>query len=97
MFFQRFLPLVQNATSLSEAALILNKEIWSIWGIAFKSNQTPDIMSPFQVCRQLPQLSCIALSFARVCIPIYHGAEGKIAVDPVRCRSSKQVMPHAQA
>ena len=49
MFFQRFLPLVQNASSLSEAALTLNKEIWSIWGITFKSNQTPEIMSPFQV------------------------------------------------
>ena len=49
LFFSRFLPLVQDARSLSEATLILNRDIWGIWGIIFEANQTPDIMSPFQV------------------------------------------------
>jgi hypothetical protein len=49
LFFSRFLPLIKYATTLSKAALILNKEIWSIWNVTFKANQTPDIMSPFQV------------------------------------------------
>ncbi len=53
LFFQRFLPLIQDARSLSEAALILNENIWSIWGIVFKPNQTPEIMSPFQVIESL--------------------------------------------
>ena len=51
------LPLVQDAGSLSEAALVLNRDIWSIWGIVFQANQTPDIMSPFQV-----KNSCCLLS-----------------------------------
>ena len=49
LFFMRFMPLVERASSLSEAALILNRDIWGIWNITFKANQTPDIMSPFQV------------------------------------------------
>lgn len=49
LFFTRFMPLVEGASSLSEAALILNRDIWAIWDITFKANQTPDIMSPFQV------------------------------------------------
>ena len=57
LFFSRFLPLVQDAGSLSEAALVLNRDIWSIWGIVFQANQTPDIMSPFQV-----KNSCCLLS-----------------------------------
>ena len=36
LFFSRLLPLVENASSTTEAALILNKEIWNIWGIVFR-------------------------------------------------------------
>lgn len=61
LFFQRFLPLIQDAGSLSEAALILNENIWSIWDIVFKPNQTPEIMSPFQVI-QAGHASCTGLS-----------------------------------
>lgn len=49
LFHERFSRLVQNANGLSEAALALNRDIWSIWNITFLANQTPDIMSPFQV------------------------------------------------
>ena len=44
-------------TGLSDAALILNKEIWHIWNITFQANQTPDIMSPFQVLWSLTGLT----------------------------------------
>ena len=49
LFHERFSPLVKNATGISEAALLLNQHIWPIWNITFKANQTPDIMSQFQV------------------------------------------------
>lgn len=42
-------PLVSNASSISEAALMVNHHLWSMWGIYFKPNQTPDILSPTQV------------------------------------------------
>ena len=49
LFQEHFSPLISGATGLSDAALTLNKEIWQIWNITFEANQTPDIMSPFQV------------------------------------------------
>ena len=49
LFYERFSPLVQSATGISEAALLLNQNIWPIWNITFKANQTPNIMSPSQV------------------------------------------------
>ena len=49
LFQERFSPLISGATGLSGAALTLNREIWQLWNITFKANQTPDIMSPFQV------------------------------------------------
>ena len=60
LFHERFSPLVQSATGISEAALLLNQNIWPIWNITFKANQTPDIMSPSQVrvatiCATAPQ------------------------------------------
>ena len=49
-FFQPLVePLVANASSISEAALSVNRLLWSkLGGIYFKPNQTPDIMSPTQ-------------------------------------------------
>ncbi len=49
LFWECFSPLVQAASGVSAAVLSLNKNIWSLWNITFKANQTPDIMSPFQV------------------------------------------------
>ena len=49
LFQERFSPLLSDAAGISEAALTLNREIWQFWNITFKANQTPDIMSPFQV------------------------------------------------
>ncbi len=42
-------PVVANASSITEAAQVLNRDIWAMWGIVFKPHQTPDIMSPSQV------------------------------------------------
>lgn len=39
LFFSRFLPLVENASSTSEAALILNKKVWAIWNIVFRCSR----------------------------------------------------------
>ena len=50
LFHERFNPFIINATGISEAALLLNQNIWPIWNITFRANQTPDIMSPSQVC-----------------------------------------------
>lgn len=53
--------MVANAASLSEAAQILNRDIWRIWGIHFKSDQTPEIMSPSQTIAA-GYASCTGLS-----------------------------------
>lgn len=36
LFFSRLMPMVENASSTTEAALILNKEVWGIWNIVFR-------------------------------------------------------------
>ena len=41
-------PLAAGARSLTEAALQLNARVWGLWGIRFKANSTPDVLSPFQ-------------------------------------------------
>ncbi|GAX83920.1 hypothetical protein CEUSTIGMA_g11344.t1 [Chlamydomonas eustigma] len=56
-----FSPLVENASSITEAAQILNRDIWKIWGIHFVPGQTPAIMSPSQVI-QAGFASCTGLS-----------------------------------
>jgi transglutaminase-like putative cysteine protease len=60
-FFDRFAPMVEEAASITEAAMILNRDIWSIWGLVFKSDQAPEILSPSQVI-QAGYGSCSALS-----------------------------------
>uniref|UniRef100_A0A7S3QL17 Transglutaminase-like domain-containing protein n=1 Tax=Dunaliella tertiolecta TaxID=3047 RepID=A0A7S3QL17_DUNTE len=52
---------VRSAHSLTEAAQILNHGIWKIWGITFQPDQTPEIMSPFQVI-EAGYASCTGLS-----------------------------------
>ncbi len=44
-------PLVRHAVSFSDAALRINRNIWHQWkpAIVFKPQQTPSIMSPFEV------------------------------------------------
>lgn len=49
MFYERFSPIVASSTSLLNAAMDLNYNIWQPWGIHFVSGQTPMIMSPSQV------------------------------------------------
>jgi transglutaminase-like putative cysteine protease len=49
MFFAKFMPLVAEAESLTEAAQILNREIWALWDLRFVPDQTPEIMSVGQV------------------------------------------------
>jgi hypothetical protein len=61
VFYPLFKPMVAGTSSLAEAALLLNKEIWSIWGIHFKSDQAPEILSPSQVIKA-GYGSCSALS-----------------------------------
>lgn len=50
-FYSLFSPLVTDTTNTLDAAMELNYKIWTLrgWNITFKSNQTPDIMSPSQV------------------------------------------------
>ncbi len=45
-------PMIANTSSTGEAALLINKDIWSLkdyWDIHFKPNQSPEILSPSQV------------------------------------------------
>ncbi|CAL5223901.1 g6497 [Coccomyxa viridis] len=61
LFQEHFSPLISDAAAISEAALTLNREIWQFWNITFKANQTPNIMSPFQVI-DAGYASCTGLS-----------------------------------
>ena len=60
-FYDRFAPMVEGATSITEAAMILNRDIWKIWGLVFKSDQAPEVLSPSQVIKA-GFGSCSALS-----------------------------------
>ena len=55
--FQRLVePMIENTSSIGEAALSVNKNLWSIkdyWDIHFKPNQSPEILSPTQVQQPL--------------------------------------------
>lgn len=61
MFFASFMSLVAEADSLTEAAQILNKEIWALWDLRFVPDQTPEIMSVGQVLAK-GFASCTGLS-----------------------------------
>lgn len=61
LFVQKFSPFISSASSLSEAALTINRRIWSVWNITFLSDQTPTIMSPFQTIAA-HHASCTGLS-----------------------------------
>jgi hypothetical protein len=53
LFTDKFGPLVKHAASITEAAQTLNKHIWGLWtpNILFVPDQTPKIMSPFEVIK----------------------------------------------
>eukprot|EP00164_Ancoracysta_twista_P006560 GFYU01009150.1.p1 GENE.GFYU01009150.1~~GFYU01009150.1.p1 ORF type:complete len:449 (-),score=111.35 GFYU01009150.1:77-1339(-) len=63
LFYEKFAPLVKQAHNLTEAGLIINQKIWSMWSpaIHFVSDCTPDIMSPFQTIKA-GHASCTGLS-----------------------------------
>ena len=51
MFWPRFQHVVASAGSLTEAAQALNANLWATWQppLRFVADQTPAIMSPFEV------------------------------------------------
>lgn len=61
LFFEKFIPLVAEASSLADAAQVLNRDIWAIWGLRFVPDQTPEIMSVSQVLDK-GYASCTGLS-----------------------------------
>jgi hypothetical protein len=61
LFWPLLRPLVAGTSTPGEAALLLNKQIWRIWGVHFKADQAPEILSPSQVIRA-GYGSCSALS-----------------------------------
>jgi len=52
---------VADAGSLGEAAQRVNRDVWGIWNITFRPEQTPAIMSPTQVIKA-GYASCTGLS-----------------------------------
>ena len=48
LFRARLPALVAEAHSLTEAAVTLNARVWALWGIRFRADSTPDVLSPFQ-------------------------------------------------
>lgn len=60
----RLAPLVVSARSLTEAALRLNARVWDLWGIRFRADSTPDVLSPFQARPAEPGHLALALCVA---------------------------------
>eukprot|EP00884_Botryococcus_braunii_P010761 jgi/Botrbrau1/19687/Bobra.0003s0048.1 len=56
-------PLTGNSSTIQEAALLINKNLWSLWkpALHFQALQTPKIMSPSQVV-DAGYASCTGLS-----------------------------------
>jgi hypothetical protein len=65
LLFTHHYPLVKDAKSVEEAALILSRGIWKYWNVTFVSDQTPTTMSPFQTLRA-HNASCTGLSILLV-------------------------------
>ncbi|WIA31582.1 hypothetical protein OEZ86_002470 [Tetradesmus obliquus] len=61
LFLKRFGPMVADASSLTEAAQLLNRDIWKIWGLHFVPDKSPEIMSPGQTLAA-GYASCTGLS-----------------------------------
>lgn len=61
-YFERLVqPMIANTSSIGNAALLVNKNLWSIkdyWDVHFKPNQSPEILSPTQVLH-CPPLACL--------------------------------------
>ncbi|KIZ07847.1 transglutaminase domain protein [Monoraphidium neglectum] len=52
LFFQKLAPLVAGASSITEAAQIINRDVWALFSdppIHFVPDQAPEILSPAQV------------------------------------------------
>ena len=69
LLHRKLAPLVANASSVTDAAQRVNKRLWSLWDppIVFVADQTPAIMSPFQVLSHrhgeaLPSARCLTRS-----------------------------------
>ncbi len=64
-FLVTLLPFVEGSASLEEAAQFVNQHVWTLpqfgGNITFLANQTPEIMSPFQVI-EAQHASCTGLS-----------------------------------
>jgi hypothetical protein len=64
-FFDRLEPSVQGATSLKDAAIAVQQGIWTAFGdtaIHFKSNSTPEVLSPMADVLVKRYGSCTAMS-----------------------------------
>jgi hypothetical protein len=46
-------PCPAGIDTVAEAALVVNRDVWALWDIHFEPDQTPGIMSPFQVVVQI--------------------------------------------
>lgn len=62
LFYETLMPLVVNATSIQEAFVAINSQIWSLWDVVFQSDSTPYVMGPFEV---LPIFGCSMFLYAR--------------------------------
>ena len=59
------LKVVEEIHNMKDAAIALNKHVWDEWGIVFKANQTPEILSPSQTIKH-GYASCTGLSILLV-------------------------------
>lgn len=67
LFFERHSRMLSELSnpSLRDAALFLSRNIWQSWNVTFKSNLTPEVMSPFQTIAA-GHASCTGMSILLV-------------------------------
>ena len=65
LFYEDFMPLVQNCTSTTEAAELLNREIWTLLGVTYSPKRDKPDQSPFHSMR-IGIASCTGLSILLV-------------------------------
>lgn len=61
LFYEDFTPLVQNCTSMTQAAELLNREIWTLIGVTYSPRRDKPDQSPFHSMR-IGMASCTGLS-----------------------------------
>jgi hypothetical protein len=96
LFWPLLRPLVAGARTPGEAALLLNKQMWGIWGVHFRADQAPEILSPGQVIAAgYGSCSALSIMLASACRAV--GVPARVAGARGRAPPARACAPPACA